>query len=162
MKWLFLRKLNSQFLSLVLLLVLQVTSKLKKVMKKKGWLGLADGSYQGEAASFIIPPRNYKNHTQRQQHLHQALAHRRIKIENFIGRLKNFKTLSSTWRHSVVKHRMVFNVIMNTVCIDLHFKPLRKTREQRQRRGRQRRNEFIRETCLRFSVFLLDKMENRN
>jgi len=101
-------------------------SHLKGEMEENGWIGLADGTYQGEPAYLLVSPRPYKYLTPYQKELHRRLSKRRVLVENLIGRLKSFHCLSSRWRHSVLQHHIVFHVVLNVVCVDLSFRPLRK------------------------------------
>jgi len=55
-------------------------------MDEQGWLGLADGTYQGEPNYLIVPPRPYRHLTPQQRAF--EIAKVRGMVENFIGRPK--------------------------------------------------------------------------
>lgn len=97
----------------------------KDMLINHSWVGLADGTYQGESDILIVPPRPYQDLTQIQQQFHRFLAHHRIIIKNFFVRMKSFSCLSSHWRHSLHLHEDVFHVIICSLTIDLLFRPLR-------------------------------------
>ena len=58
--------------------------------------------------------------------LNFVLGSRRWIVENVIARVKNFKCLSTRWRHSLGLHHVVFFLICNIVNIDMQFRPIRK------------------------------------
>jgi len=96
------------------------------LMEENGWLGYADGTYQGEDAFLVVPPCPYHNLTQEQKDFHRILARERVQVENYFMRMKNFQCLSQKWRHCLVKHHLVFHVIVHIVNIDMDFHPLRR------------------------------------
>jgi hypothetical protein len=101
-------------------------SALKQQMIDFDCIGLADGTYQGENDFLIVPPRNYRNDTPEQRIVRRQHSRRRIKVENFFWRMKVFKILKNTFRHSLAKHQNIFTVVINIISIDLHFRPLRR------------------------------------
>jgi hypothetical protein len=100
--------------------------KLKPLMEANDWMGLADGTYQGEDQYLIVPPRPFRDLTPIQREFGYRLARIRGMVENFIARLKAFACLSLCWRHSLQKHRFVFFTILIFVAIDLRMNPLRR------------------------------------
>ncbi len=98
--------------------------KVRNILKRNGWIGLADGTYQGDYKYLVVPPRPYRNLTAKQRRFHKRLSKRRIVVENFFARLKNFRCLNIRWRHSILKHKFVFHVLVNCMSIDLEFRPL--------------------------------------
>ena len=98
--------------------------KVRGILKEKGWLGLADGTYQGDYKYLVVPPRPYRDLTDRQRRFHHRLSKRRVIVENFFARLKNFRCLNVRWRHSILKHKWIFHVLVNCLSIDLEYRPL--------------------------------------
>lgn len=98
--------------------------RVRGILKKRKWLGLADGTYQGDYKFLVVPPRPYKNLTDKQRLFHMKLSKRRVIVENFFSRVKNFQCLCSRWRHNIYKHKWAFHVIVNSISIDLEYKPL--------------------------------------
>lgn len=98
--------------------------KIREILKKKRWLGIADGSYQGDYKFLVVPPRPYKGLSSSQKKFHMKLSKRRVIVENFFARVKNFHCLCSRWRHNIFKHKWAFFVIINSISIDLEYRPL--------------------------------------
>lgn len=98
---------------------------LKKLMEARGWLGLADGTYQGEQQLLDVPPRPYKNLTKKVRARCKRRAKRRCFVEIFFARMKKFRSLWEVWRHDLLKHRPVFLFVLNLVSMDLQRRPLR-------------------------------------
>jgi len=101
---------------------------LKKIMEERGWIGLADGTYQGEDAFLEVPPRPFHSLDGERREKCRAQSTRRMIVENLIARLKSFIILSVPFRHAVVKHVDVFRVILQSVAVDLQVRPFRRRR----------------------------------
>lgn len=101
-------------------------SKLKEKMLEFNYLGLADGTYQGEQGVLTVPPRGYKKDTPAQRVNRKAQSSRRIQVENFFGRMKLFRVLKTTYRHNILDHYAIFNVVLQITKMDLMINPLRK------------------------------------
>lgn len=99
---------------------------LKKKMDKKGWFGIADGTYQGEPLYLEVPPRPFRGLTAAQRLECRRRSKKRVFVEIFIKRLKNFKCLKHVWRHHLQRHGPCFRVIMHVVAVDIRFRPMRK------------------------------------
>ena len=99
--------------------------KLKKTMILHGLLGLADGTYQGEGALLLVPPRPYSSLDPNMRDFYRRCARKRILSENLFSRTKSFAILSTKFRHDLSLHRSCFKFILNIICIDLEFYPLR-------------------------------------
>ena len=67
--------------------------KVRNILKRNGWIGLADGTYQGDYKYLVVPPRPYRNLTAKQRRFHERLSKRRIVVENFFARLILFLLL---------------------------------------------------------------------
>jgi hypothetical protein len=83
---------------------------------------LADLGYIGENQIVTL----YKN----PQHdedakMNQVLNRQRVIVENVISRFKQFRSLSTKWRHSLDEHKKTFIVIAEIVNVDLFFRPVR-------------------------------------
>jgi len=101
----------------------------KNLKKKKldfEFQGLADGTYQGEATLLTIPPRPFSADSPANKVVRKAYGKRRVPVENFFGRMKNFKSLKYKYRHEIHTHFEVFNVVMQILKMDLEFRPLRR------------------------------------
>jgi hypothetical protein len=103
-------------------------ASLKQKMLDFGVLGLADGGYQGEDDLLFAPPTyySYTIDTYAERAIRRGHSRRRIKVENFFGRMKNFTILRQTYRHHLSTHQDVFVVVLNITRIDLKFRPLRR------------------------------------
>jgi len=100
-------------------------SLLKQKMLEFNVRGLADGTYQGEDDLLTVPPRGYKGDTDNERFIRRALSSRRIKVENFFGRMKKFKILRHVYRHDFSDHYDIFNVVLQITKMELVMKPLR-------------------------------------
>jgi hypothetical protein len=99
---------------------------LRHKMIERGYRGLADGTYQGQSDILTVPPRGYQGDTTNESETRTALSHRRIKVENFFGRMKKFRILANTYRHDLSDHHDVFNVVLQLTTLELISQPLRK------------------------------------
>jgi hypothetical protein len=99
---------------------------LRERMIERGYRGLADGTYQGQSDVLTVPPHGYLGDTTDEAETRKALSHRRIKVENFFGRMKKFRILRDPFRHNLTDHHDVFNVILQLTTMELLSKPLRK------------------------------------
>ena len=99
--------------------------KLKDVMRRKGWIGLADGSYQGEHDLLLVPLRPQHLLSPLEQLIIRFFLEKRVLIENLYFQVKSFKALSTRWRYHLLLHQLVFHVILNVITIDLKYHPLR-------------------------------------
>ena len=52
------------------------------------------------------------------------LSARRVLIERWNNRIKNFKAFSIAWRHPRALHHVAFKAAANIVCLYVHFHPL--------------------------------------
>ena len=100
--------------------------KAKHMMVDHEFVGLADGTYQGEDNILIIPPCPYASLGVLEKEIHCAIVRRRVLIENLYSQLKVFACLHSCWRHHMSLHFLAFYVILCCVSIDLLYSPLRK------------------------------------
>jgi len=48
-----------------------------------------------------------------------------VKVENVIGRMKNFKALSTPWHHDLSLHPVAFTVVAQLVALDMYKHPIR-------------------------------------
>jgi DDE superfamily endonuclease len=103
-------------------------SKLKEQMIEAGYIGLADGTYQGEDDLLIIPPRPFHDLSSDEKQEAYLISKRRILVENLFFRVKVFKILSTRYRHNIFDHFDVFSVVLHIIKIDLKTRPLRKQR----------------------------------
>ena len=53
------------------------------------------------------------------------INHHRVKVENVIGRMKNFKALSTPWHHDLSLHPVAFTVVTQLVALDMYKHPIR-------------------------------------
>jgi len=90
----------------------------------RGEMCWADKGYIGKDGLFITPVKNPQNDLELGWN-HFVHSHRWI-VENVLDRLKNFRCLSVKWRHSLMLHGIVFNVICNITNVDMYFYPVRK------------------------------------
>ena len=100
-------------------------SSLKHFMEINNFLGLADGSYQGEPQLLLTPPRGRSDLSSDQLALSSLLSRYRVLIENLYARLKDFDILSTKFRSPLDRHRPVFSFILNCITVDLCEHPLR-------------------------------------
>ena len=99
---------------------------LKQALAAVGSIGIADGTYQGEPAALIVPPRPYRDLTPERRAYHRFLSERRVNVENFFGRQKTiFTCLSVKWRHAIEKHGIIFHVTAQILSVEFFFSPLR-------------------------------------
>ena len=49
----------------------------------------------------------------------------RVSVEHTYGRIKIFHCLNTSWRHNILYHPIVFQVITNAVNFDLLFYPIK-------------------------------------
>lgn len=81
---------------------------------------LADKAYIGEE-QFITPIRSPQ--TEEEELYNRIISTHRITVEHTIGRLKNFNCLSHKWRHNILLHPIIFNLLCNVVNVDILFSP---------------------------------------
>ena len=75
---------------------------------------LADKGYIGESC-FVTP---FKNPTYEYQfEANQAIGRARIFVEHVMGLIKNFRAMSTRWRHERFSHGLAFKVIAELVNI---------------------------------------------
>lgn len=77
---------------------------------------LADKAYIGED-QYITPIRSPQ--TPEEEIYNRILNEHRVKVEHGIGRLKFFNCLSHKWRHNILLHPIVFNLLCNVVNVDM-------------------------------------------
>ena len=82
---------------------------------------LADKAYIGEN-QFVCPFKPPKN--EEEKRFNAKLHDARSNIERMNKRLKNFNILTQVWRHQLVLHELVFEVICNLVNLMLVDEPL--------------------------------------
>jgi hypothetical protein len=70
---------------------------LKSIMIQNSWIGIVDGTFQGESSLLLVRLR--RELTPHERNIYRLLNKRRVKIENFFARLKSFKCFSTSWRH---------------------------------------------------------------
>jgi hypothetical protein len=100
-------------------------SSLREVMLHHGLVGVADGSYQGEPDLLLVPPRPFHGLGLVDRQMYAFLAVIRVRIENLYSRLKSFKVLSTKFRHDLSLHQFCFIFVLNVVCVELFYRPLR-------------------------------------
>jgi len=84
----------------------------------------ADKGYIGGDGLFVTPVRNPKDEVQEGWN-HFVHSHRWI-VENVLDRMKNFKSLSTKWRHNLNLHPIIFKVIASILNLEMYFYPVRK------------------------------------
>ena len=89
--------------------------------------GLADGTYQGELLTLIVPPQPFHSLTPFQCQLHYHISQKQVVVENFIFRLKVFECLTLRWRHALPLHQRAFKVVTHCVPVDVVYRPIRQT-----------------------------------
>ena len=115
------------------------SQKLEKLMKKKGWVGYADGTYYSKKYSSLLnaPQRRKrkKKGEKKRREIYRSpeekerakmISRKRIKVENFFGRMKYFRVLSERFRYPLKLHAVFFYLIAQLVTEDMAFRPLRR------------------------------------
>ncbi len=79
---------------------------------------------QSASAKIVLPSKNSKMHplTKAEKKLNQALASKRVKVENVIRRLKIFRILSERYRHRRKRFGLRFNLIAGLHNYELKLK----------------------------------------
>ena len=62
--------------------------RVRKILKEKGWLGLADGTYQGDYKYLVVPPRPYYNLTEKKKDFTGACQREGLLWRTFLQELK--------------------------------------------------------------------------
>lgn len=67
-----------------------------------------------------------KPETVEKEEISEFLSSKRWIVEHVLGRFKNFKCLSTQWRHNLELHGYIFYIIAEIVNVDMIFCPVRR------------------------------------
>ncbi len=86
----------------------------------------ADRGYIGELARLLCPYKGPHVRLSLQQlYWNYYLAEKRVIVENALGRIARFSSVSHCWRHSLTLHPVMFNVCAQIAALDIRLHPLR-------------------------------------
>jgi len=77
---------------------------------------LADKGYVGEKI-FITPLKKFKDHepTEEEKIFNSMVNRPRVVVENSFGMVKDFRSMSTPWRHARDRHAAIFGIVCELV-----------------------------------------------
>jgi len=83
---------------------------------------IGDKGYSGHE-NIVTPFKSPQSEAELQWN--KTLGAVRVSVEHTFGRIKSFHCLNTKWRHNILYHPIVFQVITNLVNFDLLFYPIK-------------------------------------